>query len=375
MNGRIVIDSWDWHYRVGFDQALAGRIKSNAKELKSEMEQRILLQQLDIFSSMVSISALCDTLDENPERFQELLDGVERSRLLHVPSYVAKVLQSRIEQLPERLEPAKKDLAALLSSATNSPFINYHAEIFEPVFGSELKSLVCKSLSRLPPAPKDQSIDRHDLKATVDHILKILMAGSHVNTVLGDVIIPNFETILKEGTGFAEYWPVELSGSTSNQLIVFDNPDQLRVGTLQTTLAHEVLGHSVFYEAEVSYAPPFFDHGAICLVEGWATWCEWNASATPHGDFSRAARLYGLRHFYENDVDKLRRSISYDIHSLGYSDAIVSSTMMYFFQYPGYSLSYTLGALWFEDRFRDVRPDNFFASLKERPWGDFFQLW
>jgi hypothetical protein len=231
------------------------------------------------------------------------------------------------------------------------------------------------SLGPMPVAPEDRMINRNDLRITVNSLLELLMDSSHVHALLGDMSIPNFEIVLNEGPGFAEYWPAELSGPTSNQLIVFDNPDQLRVGTLQTTLAHEVLGHGVFYEAESSYAPPFFDNGAMCLIEGWATWCEWNASATPHGEYFRSARLFGLRHFYEEDVDKLLQSIPDDIRKLGYSDAAATSGLMYFFQYPGFSLSYTLGALWFEKTFQSTPPAKFFTSLNGRPWGDFFQAW
>lgn len=375
MNDRVVIDSWDWHYRVGFDQALAGKVKSIANGLEHKAEERILLQQLDIFSSMVSISALCDALEESPERFHELLGGINTSRLLFVPSSLAPALQDRIELLPKRLESEKKNITDLLSKAVTSRFINYHKDIFEPIFGNELNGLTHKSLSKMPPAPKDKLIDQLDLKKTVSLLLAFLMHGGHFSELIGDMALPDFEIVFKEGPGFAEYWPAELLESTSNQLIVFDNPDQLRVGTLQTTLAHEVLGHGVFYEAESSYAPPYFDHGAMCLIEGWATWCEWNASATPHGEYSRTARLFGLRHFYEKNVDELLGSISNDIRSLGYSDDTVRSGLMYFFQYPGFSLSYTLGALWFEKTFQGVQPFNFFESLKERPWGDFFQEW
>lgn len=375
MNDRIVIDSWDWHYRVGFDQALARKVKSIANGLGLKAEQRILLRQLDIFSSMVSISALCDALEESPERSQELLDGVDTSRLLYVPPFLSTVLQDRIEQLSKKLGPEKKKISDLLSTAVTLRFINYHTDIFEPVFGNDLNRLTHNNLSNMPHAPKDKLLDPHDLKETVSLLLEVLMDSNHVNALLGDVSLPDFEIVLEEGPGFGEYWPAELLGSTSNQLTVFNNPDQLRVGILQTTLAHEVLGHGVFYEAESKYAPPFFDHGAMCLVEGWATWCEWNASATPHGKYFRAARLFGLRHFYEKNVDELLRSIPHDMRSLGYSDIAITSGLMYFFQYPGFSLSYTLGALWFEKTFHGVQPISFFESLKGRPWGDFFQVW
>lgn len=375
MKKRVIIDSWDWHYRVGFDKALAKKVKLIASELQNKSEQQILLQQFDIFSSMVSISALCDALEENPEQFENYISGIDNCRLLYIPASLETIFRDRIEQLPHLLATEKKEVIKLLSTAIDSDFINYHQNIFEPIFGNELKCLTDKGLSNIPLVPKDKLIDRDDLRETVNYLLEMLIKSARVSALLGDIAIPDFDIILKEGPGFAEYWPAELLDSTFNQLIIFDNPDQLHIGTLQTTLAHEVLGHSVFYEAESNYVPPFFDHGAMCLVEGWATWCEWNASERPYGEFSRDARLFGLRNFYEKDADKLLQTIAHDIRSLGYTDAAVTSGLVYFFQYPGFSLSYTLGALWFEKKFQDIQPSNFFESLKNRPWGDFFKLW
>lgn len=375
MNSRVVIKSWDWHYRVGFDTTLAQEIKLVADGLGATTERHILLEQLDVFSSMVSISALCDALEETPDRFQELLAGINTQRLLYVPPLLTPALKERIEQLPTRLDSEKIELAGLLDIASTLRFRNYNKEIFGPVFGAELNDLTSRGLGVMPSAPEDTLIERNDLKTRVNSLLGFLLDRYHIQATLGEAPVPEFDVVFREGSGFAEYWPAELLGTESNQLIVYENPDQLRLGTLQTTLAHEVLGHGVFYDAESRYSLPFLDHGAMCLIEGWATWCEWNASATPHGKYFRSARLYGLRHFYEEDVENLLVNIPNDIRKLGYSDGAVSSGLMYVFQYPGFSLSYTLGALWFEKKFQSSSPIEFLKTLNGRPWGDFFKTW
>lgn len=375
MNRRVVITSWDWHYRVGFDRAMAQEIQSVANGLGSTLERHILLQQLDVFSSMVSISALCDALEETPDRFQELLAGINIQRLLYVPQLLTPVLKERISNLPDRLASEKIEIAALVDMASALHFTNFNKDIFDPVFGAELNGLTRRGIDAMPSAPEDKFIEQGSLQESVKSLLTLLTNRSHIQAILGETPIPDFDVVLREGPGFAEYWPAELLRAKSNQLIVYENPDQLRLGTLQTTLAHEVLGHGVFYELESRYSPPLLDHGAMCLIEGWATWCEWNASSTPHGRYFRSARLYGLRHFYKEDVDDLLVSIPKDIRKLGYSEAAVSSGLMYFFQYPGFSLSYTLGALWFENKFQKSSPTDFLKSLDGRPWGDFFKAW
>lgn len=375
MNSRAVIKSWDWHYRVGFDSTLSKEIESIAKGLGTTAERHILIEQLEVFSSMVSISALFDALEETPDRFQELLSGINTQRLLYVPPLLATALKKRIEQLPARQNSEMTELAGLIDEASTLRHKNYNKDIFSPVFGAELDDLTSSVLEKSPSTPEDTLIERNDLKRRVNSLLALLLDHRHIQATLGKAPVPNFDVVFKEGSGFAEYWPAELLDTESNQLIVYESPDQLRLGTLQTTLAHEVLGHGVFYEAESRYSLPLFDHGAMCLIEGWATWCEWNASATPHGKYFRSARLYGLRHFYEEDVENLLVNIPNDIRKLGYSEGAVSAGLMYFFQYPGFSLSYTLGALWFEKRFKSSSPIDFLKSLNERPWGDFFKTW
>ncbi len=375
MSERIVIDCWDWHYKVGFDYKLAEKIKAAAQSLQNKPEQHLLLQQLEVFSSMISISALCDALEENPERSKELLAGIDGYRILCTPTSVADSLRIRIAQLPEKFDHVKKEISLLLDSAEKARFINYHAEIFEPVFGLELNNLLSKKTTQFLPRPKDESIAQENFVETVNLVLKNLLNSCYIDKILGEVSIPKFDLLVKEEFGFAEYWPAEISKSKKNSLIIFHNPDNRLIGTLQTTLAHEVLGHGTFYEVEMATAPSFFDHGAMCLIEGWATWCEWHASDTPQGMFYRSGRLHGLNRFYEKDVTKICAGISEDVTNLGYSWSAINSAMLYFFQYPGFSFSYTLGALWMEEKFRATNPESFFNSLKKRPWGDFFLLW
>lgn len=42
MSDRIVIDSWDWHYKVAFDERLASGIRQQALALGECVERDIL---------------------------------------------------------------------------------------------------------------------------------------------------------------------------------------------------------------------------------------------------------------------------------------------------------------------------------------------
>jgi hypothetical protein len=187
--------------------------------------------------------------------------------------------------------------------------------------------------------------------------------------------IPDFNTALSSGAGFAEYWPTTLTGADQNRLIIYDNPDQLGYENFQATIAHEVLGHGTFYAFASQANAPFFDHGAMALIEGWATWCEWEASAPQFGHYLRAVRCSALRRFSLRDPGEIERQIEADTVLLGYSSSVAASSIENFFQYPGFGYAYSLGALWFEDRLREEEPRHFLESMRGQPWGDFFALW
>jgi len=155
--------------------------------------------------------------------------------------------------------------------------------------------------------------------------------------------------------------------------------NKLGLGALRTTLAHEVLGHGIFYKIAKDTNPLFFDHGAVSLIEGWATWCEWYASDSPYGGLYRNNRIFSLRNFYEIDPARLVSEISKNLNRLCYSKDTIDNSIINYFQYPGFSYSYTIGALWFEDKFSDnksyEKPYEFFEMLNGGYWGDFFCLW
>ena len=373
---RTVIDVWDWHYRVAFDASLSRRIRQQALRLGDCVEYRVLRQTIDAFSSLVSLAALGDAIKESPDRAEEFLSGVDVRCLLHIPRRLEPVIRTQVGHLPPEVTPAvRRQLDALVSSAVNNPFENHHVHLFEPVFGDGLQRLVSRCAHETPFIFRDRHIDRKDLKETVEQTLASLLTREHVLSVMGDVPVPAFDLILKEEPGFAEYWPASLTKNPRDHLIVFDNPEQLRAGLLRTTLSHEVLGHGVLYGWETRHAPPFFDHGATSFIEGWATWFEWHGSASPFGSVARGERLTWLRWFYEPDAGRLCQGMEKDLCALGYSKETISSSLLRFFQYPGFSASYVLGSLWFEDRFQQVSPMEFLGSISTKPWGDFFLAW
>jgi hypothetical protein len=157
---------------------------------------------------------------------------------------------------------------------------------------------------------------------------------------------------------------------------VHANEGTLDRDALWATLIHEVFpGHGWFYDFIDRQHPPFVDHGAFCLIEGWATWCDWHIhdeKARRYAEWSRWLRLNGLRtcRMPENDAVG---------HFMSDADVEGSSTpelrMLYHFQYPGLIASYALGALWFESRLPATTPLELLHRICAGPVGDFMSLW
>ena len=82
--------------------------------------------------------------------------------------------------------------------------------------------------------------------------------------------------------------------------------------------------------------PPFFDHGAMGLIEGWATWCEWNVEGGPYERHARASRLAALSFFDLDGEGVFDLYVSAMVQS-GLSVEAASNAALYFFQYPGFS--------------------------------------
>lgn len=89
----------------------------------------------------------------------------------------------------------------------------------------------------------------------------------------------------------------------------------------------------------------------------------------------RSERCQSLERFHATHAEDIQDNIAAVTSRLGYSKDMASTNIEYYFQYPGFGLSYALGALWFEERFSTIEPMAFFESIKEKPWGDFFALW
>lgn len=289
---------------------------------------------------MVSFSALLEAIEQTPSRTSEFLDRAlqQPARLLSIPTGLRRLVEKKLSCLStlgllgadERQE--LQHLFTLAESATFNPDIQ--RSLLDAVWGPQLDALVERAAMVHPPIlRRDVRVEPQLFKQTVHAMLQGLMSADHTGRWLGPVDMPRFDIAIHHGDDFAEYWPVALAsppdkGEVSrDRLVIFDNGNMHQDGVLRTTLAHEVLGHGVFYQSALTLDPPFFDHGAIGLIEGFATWCEWHASQSPHGRHFRYLACYGLRWVSEKNVDAVVAGLAEDARVSGFDRAATEMSL------------------------------------------------
>ena len=371
----IEINTWDWRFRVAFDISIREKVNRAIDEMNHDPSKKIMTDLLLIFKERLSVSELVSYCCEETGDNESALEAASGVIPLFLPKFLSDEYHSRVNKSNKLNSTEKYELNRIIQSATQNSFCNLNREIFEPIFGPYLDILLKKSVSKISPPARQNDISDESLLEVSKNIINSLedITPSFLKETMK--FIPNYEIEIISDTGFAEYWPKSLTKSEKDKLIIFDNDEFIGYQDLQATIAHEVLGHATFYNFIEVFQPPFFDHGSIAFVEGWATWCEWISSNDKHSKHLKSSRCQSLKSFTSTSPKKIQDDIIKTTLQKGYSKDVARSSIEYFFQYPGFRLSYTLGALWFEHRLSNIKPMEFFDSIKNKPWGDFFATW
>lgn len=378
---RIVLMGWDWRYKIGFDVSLRKRLQDQINGHTNRAEKDILCELVEHFTKLVSLDALIESLSSG----EVTTESVQKTRTIEDNLlYVPRQLESRFMNKIDALDLPSNEVAYflhLLDVALTKDYRSPHEAIFYSIFGDELYQLLergrLSATLNNPRLPSRKTIiPESRVNKFVDDFLSQVSRDLAIKNLFGPIDTVPFETTIAEGDGFAEYWPVELSpGAEKDYLVICVNEDSMVEGTLLTTLAHELVpGHAYFYSKMRQSIGQLLDYGAMTLIEGWATWCEWHILPSEYSAFARSSRLESFR-FFGTEDPKQPEKIMNTIMRQGYSRREAEYTLLYYYQYPCFGYSYSLGALWFENYLSDKTPGDFFSFLKDKSWGDFFSLW
>lgn len=371
-----VIRDWNWRYRVSYDLELAEKVVWERRALGTGAHAGIFDEVFRVFASFVSVSQLVEDVcsESSLRRRNSFLEVAETKPLLYLPPVLMANIEARVWK-STLSKSQRSQLKRVIERATHSAFKNFNDAIFRPIFGHHLDGLLKKGGRDLPPRFPDSPLPAGTLSEVVPRLLAELKSRVPGPLIGVASLMPEFDVAVERGVGFAEYWPVGLTNSRRNRLVIYDNPDQKGERDIKATLAHEVYGHAIFYNAIERERPPFVDHGAMALIEGWATWCEWVSSPPEVANVLQQDRCRSLRLFRESSEAMASRDIRDTVLAMGYSDAMALMSLEYFFQYPGFNMSYTLGALWMDAQLGIDDAAAFLHKFADEPVGDFFALW
>lgn len=364
------IKEWDWHYRVGFDQELAERVNHvliKAKGSESSVQER---NELDFYQQLISVDCLVNQCIEQPSRADEFLQGCARKSVLHLPRECVEKVSDRLGQC-QLSQLQIKGLQDLIVQAQRAEFFNYSKHLLELALGDGFLSIAKGYLAgwrdaELPNRSIEPGESPQSLSLVMDKYVKAALL--YGKAVLGSAEMedPVWKTRFSDEIScFAEYWPSLITG-VEDELVIGQALGNAGRADVIGSLIHEIAGHACFYQLASTGYFSFLDHGATCIIEGWATWCEWNSPLSTPGYTSRlklvAARNLGLAEFASpSDVNA---EISRLMAAFGSGSSVVEQGLINFYQYPGYAISYFAGATWFELKFQDVAPDSFWKSRK-----------
>lgn len=359
---------WDWRLRVGLEGSFDSEIATSIDRLAHDgwqAEAEILRDIAGAHRRQVVLMPTIEAIEQGGGTSLQLRPDLNTDNLVGLPAELSEVVKSRLHGIRSQVSREVFDrLRDLIDAASSIRWEPGHMEILEIVFGEvfpELTSHLSNGVGDTQPDPPSQ-LDRDVLSEFIASYSSELRQNAAWE-------IPAFDLKITDDEGFAEYWPRESVDSERDLLAVSGLLEDARdAGTLKATLAHELAGHGAFYEFVRDLRPPFFDHGALGLVEGWATSEEWRLTGRGQGGRSTvpllAAREENLRELCEEAVSRA-----------GYSMKRVTNAMLSWAQYPAFQASYAYGAAWFELARRNSPDEAVLSSLTNRPLGDFFREW
>lgn len=370
---------WDWKYKIFFDKKVQFQVEKFIAGLQGE-EKNIYNKIKDYYLSFYSLSILIDAIKNDPQKTQEFIDyaWVKKDIVIKTPQILYQPLTNDIKKLgiPEN---SKSFINTLLTYSINyGQEINY-IDVCGTFFGDSFSVMIDEVMKVKKPQKLNhgEKLSAQNVADLYQIFYKQLCKNVCLNDNFGSCAIISCGTKINNDVGYAEWWDRELLESKEDLLILHTNPESLNSNDLFYTIIHEMYpGHGHFYNT-VTHSDHLVDHGAMSIVEGWATYVEWNSIESDYAKTCRNNALFFLKgNAIGNINERATRTYNQKIEQ-GYRTIEALRTTRYATQYLGYLESYYYGAIWIElfIKKNNIKPRTFLSFLSKRNIGDFLAIW
>lgn len=370
---------WDWKYRIFFNIDELNRLNT-FKNSFDDYEKNIYTEIIQFYTSFYSVSILIDAISDDVSNLKFLIKKAKENmdKLIYTPSVVVKNIEKNISSLEiDDIDKNELNNILIMSTKINKNFDNM--KIFEIIYGKEFLDSYGFLENRTVVVDVDHGdeISKIDIKSLFEELLFDIKSNEFIQQLFGESKVKDFDIRIDEGVGYAEWWDSELSSDEKDLLILYNNKDLLKYNDFKFTIIHEVYpGHGHFYN-ELKNKVNSFDHGAMSIIEGWATFCEWNTYKTNYATQIRNNAKCFLNESLMVNIETKANSIYERKIKQGFSSEEAIRTTLYTTQYIGFLESYYLGAFWIE-YFCEKNKTNgqgFLNFLHGRNIGEFMGLW
>lgn len=373
---------WDWKYRIFFEDSIQHELKRWQQTLSPE-EAKVYDEIGAFYCSFYSFGMLLDNMLSNREKAWNYLQKAinNKSLMIKTPNVLLRYYRQKIRtdfDNPTFREKLDLLLTYSLDARQISPeYWDYIAKLFGSSFGEMYAQF---SFDGTVPASRDlprQRIISGNCKEIFDDIYGEIVADPAMADKFHPCAIRQFRVQIMDGNGYGEWWDREISNSGKDELILYTNENKAKSDDYKYTIIHETYpGHGHFYNY-VRAENDSMDHGAMSLIEGWATFCEWNTYPSAYVDAIRQNAIVFLWESSHLPADAFADAVAARHKKKGKTFKQYVTNLKYATQYIGFTESYYLGALWMETVFRKgmYSPKSFLDMLRRTNKGEFFRLW
>lgn len=372
---------WNWRFRIFFDEELLAEVNDFLEQLEPA-EKKIYSEIVKFYTGFYSVQILLDNISEQPERSAEYIEEAlrDRKKIIYLPDSLYEYYHKKITDihLPDDL---KNKLYRILESAKNANSIyEEYLELCKIVYGPSFEKMLevaRREGDKTVAVPRSVSV-KNEIREVYEELYSKHTQNAELVEKFGESKLSDFEVSVMPGQAFAEWWDEEIAPQGKDLLVLYQNEDSQYYNDLKYTIYHETYpGHGQFYRTLSDRRSHMFDHGAISIVEGWATYAEWHSEDS---DYIRAVRknaLYFLSLLSTQNFKSVDELLIQNKLKQGYSMDAALQSVVNATQSIGFAESYYYGALWLELFLEEkkIAPKDFLAFLSERNVIEGFAVW